>query len=410
MKSRNGQKNRNKSTGKTSLRIAMIGHKRIPSREGGIEIVVEELSARMAAAGNILEVYNRKGHHVSGREYDAKLDMKNNYKGIKIINIPTFQSGMLNAFVYSIIATIRALFGRYDCIHYHAEGPCAMLWLPHLLGIRTVATIHGLDWKRAKWGGFAAKFLRFGEKIAVKYADEVIVLSMNIKKYFYDTYLRKVNYIPNGIYKPEIKDDNVIHMKWGIQKNEYILFLGRIVPEKGLSYLIDAFMNSGITKKLIVAGGSSHTDEYLADIKSKAAADNRIIFTGFVQGEELEELYSNAYIYVLPSDLEGMPMSLPEAMSYGNCCLVSDIPECTEVVEDKAVVFHKSNVADLQEKLDWLDNNPDIVMEYKKTASDFVCERYNWDSVIENTLKLYRNAYQISKVSEGAAYISSKNN
>lgn len=382
------------------MKIAMIGHKRIPSREGGIEIVVEELSTRMVNEGHIVHAYNRKGHHVSGKGFDVKSNFKNikGYKGIKILTIPTFENGKLNAIVYSILATIRALFGRYDCIHYHAEGPSAMLWLPHVFGIRTVATIHGLDWKRDKWGRFATKYLKFGEKIAAKYANEVIVLSKNVQQYFLDTYGRKVTFIPNGIKKPEIKRTDVIYKKWGLQKNEYILFLGRIVPEKGLQYLIDAYKGIDTLKKLVVAGGSSHTNNYVDNIKRKASEDKRVIFTNFVQGEELAELYSNAYLYVLPSDLEGMPISLLEAMSYGNCCVVSDIPECTEVVEDKAIAFKKSSVSDLRDKLKWLVENPRIVNRYKSTASPFICGKYDWDVVLEKTVKVYMKTSKVSDI------------
>lgn len=374
------------------MKIAMIGHKRIPSREGGVEIVVEEISSRLVAKGNIVYAYNRKGHHVSGKGFDGASNSNNlkEYKGIKILTIPTFQNGKLNALVYSVLATLRALFGYYDCIHYHAEGSCAMLWLPHIFGVRTVATIHGLDWQRSKWGGFATKYLKFGEKIAALYADEVIVLSRNVQQYFLDTYRRNVKFIPNGILKPKIKGSNVISEKWILKKDEYILFLGRIVPEKGLHYLIDAYRGVDTLKKLVIAGGSSNTNDYMVDIKRKAAKDRRVIFTNFVQGEELEELYSNAYLYVLPSDLEGMPISLLEAMSYGNCCVVSDIPECTEVVEDKAVTFEKGQIADLKEKLQWLCDFPEVVQGYKNNAREFICNKYNWDDVVERTVELYR--------------------
>lgn len=298
-----------------------------------MEVVVEELATRMVKMGHEVHVYNRSGHHVSGKENDNK-NWTREYRGVRIITIPTFQNGKLNAVVYSFLATVRALFGRYDVIHYHAEGPCSMLWIPHLFGIKTVATIHGLDWQRSKWGGFATRFLLFGEKIAVKYADRLIVLSENMQRYFQDTYGRESILIPNGVTKPEVRTDELIRKKWGLTKDSYILFLARIVPEKGLHYLLDAYKDIETDKKLVIAGGSSHTDGYLEEIRAKALQDKRILLTGFVQGELLEELYSNAYIYVLPSDVEGMPISLLEAMSYGNCCLVSDIPENMEVITD----------------------------------------------------------------------------
>lgn len=318
------------------MKIAMIGHKRIPSREGGIEIVVEELATRLVDMGHEVHVYNRSGGPLSGVE-GARVSPKGlkKYKGIRIITIPTFPNKSLNAVVYSFLATLRALFGHYDVIHYHAEGPCSMLWLPHLFGIRTVATIHGLDWQRSKWGGFAVKYLLFGEKNAAKYADELIVLSANMQKYFKDTYGRDSLLIPNGVTRPKLKPAGRIQEKWGLTKDSYILFLARIVPEKGLHYLLDAFRQITTVKRLVIAGASSHTDTYLEEIRKKAAEDKRVIMTGFVEGEELEELYSNAYIYVLPSDVEGMPISLLEAMSYGNCCLVSDIAENMETITDE---------------------------------------------------------------------------
>lgn len=372
------------------LKIAMIGHKRIPSREGGVEIVVEELSKRMVNNGHIVHAYNRKGHHVSGKQYEVSQIKLNEHKGIKIMQVPTIEAKGLAALSSSVFATIRAIFGKYDVIHFHAEGPCAMLWLPHLFGIRTIATIHGLDWQRAKWGKFASKYLKFGEKIAAKYADEVIVLSKNVQQYFLEVYNRKTKFIPNGIQKPTTIEAQIIREKWNINKDEYILFLGRIVPEKGLEYLVDAFKNVNTTKKIVIAGGASDTNEFMDYIKEKAKNDDRFIFTGFVQGKVLEELYSNAYIYVLPSDLEGMPISLLEAMSYGNCCVVSDIPECTEVIEKFGVSFKKGNDVVLSQKLQWLCDNEKVVEEYKNKASNFICSKYNWDDIVKRTLNLYK--------------------
>lgn len=379
---------------KNRLRIAMIGHKRIPSREGGIEIVVEELAVRMAALGHRVDVYNRYGHHVSGKKYDQEYGWKGRkyYKGVRVYIIPTFRTSSLNAIVYSFLATIRALFGRYDVLHYHAEGPCAMLWLPKLFRRKIVVTIHGLDWQRAKWGNFASFVIKFGEKMAAKYADEVIVLSENVQKYFADTYSRQVTYIPNGIIRPEKRDTQLIAEKYGLVKDGYLLFLGRIVPEKGLHYLIEAFAKIDTDMRLVIAGGNSQAVEYMERIHRMAAGDERIIMTDFVQGQMLEELYSNAYAFVLPSDVEGMALSLLEAMSYGNCCLVSDICENTEVVEDKALVFCKSDVKDLRNKLQYILEHPEVVRSYAEQSADFVCGKYNWDQIVDETVRLYRES------------------
>lgn len=369
----------------TKLRVAMLGHKRIPSREGGVEIVVSELATRMVASGHDVTCFNRGGHHVSGADFDEKA--LNEYKGVKLKQVFTVDLKGLAAMTSSFFAAVKAAFGRFDVVHFHAEGPCAMLWLPKLFGKRCIATVHGLDHQRAKWGKFASLYIYAGEKCAVKFADEIIVLSENMQKYFADTYSRKTVFIPNGVNKNTPKPAMEITDKFNLEKDGYILYLGRLVPEKGIHYLINAFKRIDTDKKLVIAGGASDSTEYADDLKI-SACDN-IIFTDFVKGRLLEELYSNAYIYVLPSDLEGMPLSLLEAMSYGNCCVTSDIYECESVVGEYGVTFKKGDADDLKEKLERLLSNPDIVEKYKSRSSDYVCNKFNWDEVTQKTLDLY---------------------
>ena len=371
------------------LRIAMLGHKRIPSNEGGVEVVVEALCARMAALGHSVTCYNRAGHHVSGAEHE--LPAGSVYRGIRLGTGPTLERKGFAAVISSFFAAVRSAFGSYDVVHIHAEGPAFFCWLPKLFGKRVIVTVHGLDWQREKWnGGIASKFIHLGERAAVRFADEIIVLSENVRQYFLDTYGRATRFIPNGVSAPTRESPRLIAEKWGLQKDGYILYLGRIVPEKGETYLIEAFKQVKTDKKLVIAGGSSDTERYLRQLQNLAAGDDRILFTGFVQGKLRDELYSNAYVYTLPSDLEGMPLSLLEAMSYGNCCLVSDIPECAEVVEDKAVLFQKSNVDDLRQKLQTLCDQPETASQYKANAAQFILNKYGWDDVVDKTLALYR--------------------
>ena len=381
--------NRRKSKPKEKLNIAMFGQKRIPSREGGVEIVVEELCTRMVAQGHNVTCYNRGGHHVSGSEYDSK--RLKEYKGIRLKTVPTIEKKGLAAVSSSFFAALCCAFGKYDVVHIHAEGPAFFCWLPKLFHKRVIVTVHGIDWQREKWkSGFGSKFIHKGEKNAVKYADEIIVLSKGVQDYFEKIYGRKTVFIPNGVSNHIERKPQIIKNKFGLDKDEYILFLGRLVPEKGIKYLIEAFKQVDTEKKLVIAGGSSDTSEFENEMKEIAKEDKRILFTGFVQGQELEELYSNAYVYALPSDLEGMPLSLLEAMSYGNCCLVSDIPECAEVVEDKALIFKKADVKDLQSKLQDACDHSEKVDAHKKQAADFICSKYNWDEIVQATLKLYR--------------------
>ena len=370
------------------MKIAMIGHKRIPSREGGVEIVVEELSTRMAKKGHEVTCYNRGGKHVMDK--NQKQEILKEYKGVKLKKVLTIDKKGLAAMTSSFFGTLKILFSKAEVVHYHAEGPCAWMWIIRWFSRkRIIATIHGLDWQRAKWGGFATKYIKFGEKVAVKNAHEIIVLSKNVQDYFKDTYNRETVFIPNGVSKPTIIKPQIIKDKYNLTKDSYILFLGRMVPEKGIHYLVEAFNNIKTNKKLVIAGGASDTDSYYSELKEIAKDNKNIIFTGFVQGQELDELYSNAYIYCLPSDLEGMPLSLLEAMSYKNCCLTSDIPECATVLEDKGVTFKKSNVKDLTKVLQNLCDNKDKVKKYKDNAQEYILNKYNWDEVVEKTLKLY---------------------
>jgi len=361
------------------MKIAMIGHKRVPSREGGVEIVVEQLSIRMASLGNDVTLFNRKR-----KEY-KKIDT---YKECKVEEVFSINKKSLDALVYSFFATVKAKHGHFDIVHFHAEGSCAFLWM---LGrkhkkFKVVVTIHGLDWQRGKWGGFATKFLKYCERQAVKHADKIIVLSENNKNYFKNTYNRETEYIPNGIDKPIFKEPNIITKEYGLTKNSYVLFLARIVPEKGLHYLIEAWKRIENKKglKLVIAGGSSHTSEYFNEIISMTKDDPTIIMTGFVQGDKLYELYSNAFLYVLPSDIEGMPMSLLEAMSYGNRCLVSNIPENMEIINENCSSFVKGDVDSLYKVLI-------ILIESINQKNAKTQKMKDWDAITQETINLYKS-------------------
>ena len=367
----------------------MFGHKRIPSREGGVEVVVEELSKRMVQMGHNVTCYNRRGHHVCGEVYDSQVSTQT-YQGIQICTVPTFDKKGLAAVTASITAAIKATIDDSEIVHIHAEGPSFMCWLPKLFGKKVIVTVHGLDHQRAKWGHFARTYIMWGEKNAARFADNIIVLSKNVQDYFLQNYSRETVLIPNGVIKHTPVKGDIIYDKYALNKDDYILYLGRLVPEKGLEYLINAFKNVKTQKRLVIAGGSSDTCEFEEKLHRLAQDDERIIFTGFVQGEMLSELYSNAYIYVLPSNIEGMPLSLLEAMSYGNCCLTSDIPECKDVIGDMGVTFQQSNVDDLQRKIQYLCNNCDKVKFMKNGSQKYICDKYNWDAVVSQTLDVYR--------------------
>lgn len=370
------------------MRIAMIGHKRYGSREGGVEVVVTELARRMAALGHEVTCYDRSGADVMTG--DAADGRERTVDGVRVVPVKTIDKKGLAALSSSYFATKAAIKDRPNVIHYHAEGPCVPLVLAKRAGIRTVATIHGLDWQRAKWGKLASTYIKMGEKAAATKADGLIVLSEGVRRYFKETYGREAVFIPNGVDAKEALPASVIKEKWNLEKDSYLLYLGRLVPEKRPELLIEAFRALETNKLLVIAGGSSDTLAYEKELRAAAQVDNRIVFTGFVNGEPLAELYSNCYAYVLPSDVEGMPMSLLEAMAYDRCCVTSDIPECADVLAGNGVTFEKGSVDSLRSALRDLLADAGRAGALGAAAKAHVEQTYNWDSVVERTLEIYR--------------------
>lgn len=370
----------------------MIGQKGIPSRAGGIEIHVEQLAKRLTAEGCEIQVYCRKGYC----DETASEGLQN----IQIKYTPYIKSKHLDAITHTFTATIHALFSKCEIFHYHALGPSTLSFIPRLFGKKVVCTVHGLDWQRAKWGGLATRYLKFGEYAAARFSHRMINLSQNLVKYFKNKYNIESVLIPNAVEKPNRLQPDIIKRKYGLNKDDYILYLGRLVPEKGIHYLIEAYQNIETSKKLVIAGGSSHSSEYEKELHQAAGRHPNIIFTGFVAGAELEELYSNSYLYVLPSDIEGLPISLLEAMSFGNYCLTSDIPENADVLQHLGTTFVKSDVNDLTNQLAMLLSHPKVVEETRAKAGPYIMQKYNWDKIAKQTLEVYkslRNAHDFQK-------------
>ena len=369
------------------MRIAMIGHKFIPSRNGGVEVVVTNLAPHLAALGDAVTVYNRTDEDA---KKTGKKALPREYRGVRLVWTPTVRRRGLAAMSSSVVASVMAAFGPYDLIHYHTEGPCVLCGLPRLFGKKIVVTVHGLDHQRQKWGRFASAYILRGEKAAVRHAHRIIVLSKGVQQYFLDQYNRPTVLIPNGIDPASPVPAKEITEKFGLRKGEYILFLGRLVPEKGIHYLIEAFKSLKTDKKLVIVGGTSDTDAYVRRLYDMAAGSPSILFTGFQQGSVLEELYSNAYLYVLPSDLEGMPLTLLEAMNYGCCCVTSDIGECADVMGEGGLTFPKGNVEALRQTLQDLCDDPAKAQTYRDRARRIISEKYTWTDITRQTRDLYR--------------------
>lgn len=371
------------------MKIGVIGQKGIPSRAGGVEIHVEEVASRLADNGNDVTVYCRKSYCE---------EIKDTHKGINLVYIPSLNTKHLDAITYTFLASIDAVRKNYDIVHYHALGPSLLSFIPRMFGKKVVCTVHGLDWKREKWGKIAKKALKLGELATAKFPHKTISVSESINRYYNETYKNDTVYIPNGVDDKQFVEAKEIIENYSINKGEYILFLARLVPEKGVHYLIDAFNQIDTDKKLVIAGGSSHTDDYVSMLKEKTKSNPNIIMTGFVKGRILDELFSNAYMYILPSEIEGLPISLLEAMSYGQCCLVSDIEENMDVIKEFGYSFKNKDVSSLKNQLQDLLNNPDKVNKVRNVVKDYVKEEYSWDIVANKTEEVYELLYKQNKV------------
>ncbi len=355
----------------------MIGQKGVPATYGGIERHVEEIARRLGARGHAVEVFCRLYYTPAGASVP----------GVRLLRRPSVHTKHVDTATHVAWSTLEAMARRCDIVHFHALGPSVFAALPRLTGASTVVTVHGLDWQREKWGRFASWILRQCEVPATRFPNRTIVVSKTLRDYFRDHHHATTRFIPNGTNLLPARPAKKI-LPLGLTPGKYVLFVGRLVPEKGVHYLCEAFQGIDTDMTLALAGGLSFSQDYVAMLRRYAG--DRIRLLDYVFGEGLEELWSNAYLVVQPSTMEGLSISLLEAMSYGRCVLVSDIPENLEVAEDCAVSFRSKDVADLRAKLEMLIRDPGQVRAYEAKAREHILEHYSWDKVAENTEALYR--------------------
>ena len=364
------------------MKIAYIVLKGMPIG-GGIEKYTEEIGSRLVERGHEVLVYTMRHYGDTKDGY---------YRGMKIITVPTVKTKSLEKITASFLATLKHLFTeKADIVHFHAFGPAMFCFLPRILGTKVVVQGHGIEWQRPRWGLGGKLFLKFTEIPCVRLPHVVTVVSRTQQKYLKQRYGRESVYIPTGVNPPKKEPPDMIKKKYGLEKGNYILFAARLVREKGVHYLIKAYNKLNTTVKLVIAGDALHEEKYKQELYRLANGNKNIIFTGFVTGKLLHELFSNCYFFVLPSELEGLPTALLEAMSYGNCCLASDIPENLEALDEYGYSFKNKNVDDLYEKLNFLLQNKDAVESVKQKAEEYVLKNYSWDKIAEDFERLYHD-------------------
>jgi len=366
------------------LRIAMIGSRGLPLVYGGIERHVAEIGSRLAARGHDVTVFGRKPFSVGGE-----------HRGMRVRVLPSISTKNLETASNALAATACVLFERFDIAHYHGVGPSLFSWMTAARGISTVATIHAEDYRQSKWGPAARSLLRLGERTAVCRADAAIAVSKLLAARLEDRYGRSVAYIPNGAALRESPPFNEARAL-GLESGKYILTVGRFIVERGFSTLLAAFREVSTDCRLVIAGDARFEEDY--ERRLKGMADGRAVFPGYVSGPLLDELYAHCAFYVLPSTVEGLPISLLEAMSFSRPVLVSDIPENLEIAEGIALTFRSGDVEDLSRSLErMLEMDAAERLRRGTSARDRVARAYTWDHVTEEIEALYRRLVRVRR-------------
>ncbi len=376
------------------MKIAVIGAKTMPPQQGGVEHVCAEIYPRIVALGHLVDLYTRASDTQQARS--RRQSSPRYFRGVRVILLPGIDFRGLSAVSTSLLGALSAVHGRYDVIHFHAIGPSLFSSVvraiaPHQ---KIVVTCHGLDWKRDKWGKLAKRYLRFAEGAAVRFADEIVVVSKELQTYFQTTYQRETVYIPNAAARYADSDPNLSYCsQLGLDQGRYIVFLGRLVPEKCPDLLIRAFQSLRPAGwKLAIVGQASDTGRYADHLRQLASGDPDIVFTNELRGSQLAEVMRGAGLFVLPSRVEGMPLAMLEAMAEGIPVLASDIgPHQTLLGTKQGLLFETDSLESCIHQLDWALQNPREMAVFAKNAERFIQKHHTWKSVTAQTLKLYES-------------------
>jgi glycosyltransferase involved in cell wall biosynthesis len=350
------------------LRIAFIGGRGTVSKYSGIETYYEEVGKRLVEMGHDVTVYCRS--------YFTPALPK--YEGMRLVRLPTFRSKHLETFVHTWLSTVHVMFRGCDIVHYHAQGPALFSFFPRLVGKKTIVTVQGQDWQRKKWGRFASFTLRLGELASARLPNRTMVVSRALQRHYQTRYGVETTYVPNGsVLRTRVAPSQVA--EWRLEPDNYILFLGRFSPEKNCHLLIEAYEKLDTSAKLVLAGGSSYTSAYVDELRKHQS--DQILFLDWVHGAALDELLTNAALFVLPSDLEGLSLALLDAMGAAVCVLTSDIPENREVIDGTGFTFQPGDAADLARMLRFLLSDARTRTVAGRNGQARVRERYLWPRI-----------------------------
>lgn len=362
------------------MKIALLGTRGVPASYSGFETCVEQLGQRLAQRGHQVTVYCRS-HHIS---YPDPY-----YKGMRLVKLPTIRNKYLDTIVHSFLSSLHSLKEQYDIALYFIAGNSVVTWIPKLVGTKTIINVDGLDWKRKKWPSLAKKYIQFSEYIATRWPDAFLTDSRVIQQYYQNTYKKNPWYIPYGS-EVDLIEPGEILKKYGLNKNGYVLFVGRLVPENCVDHIIEAFHNLETDLKCVIVGDAPYSDGYKKYLQEKVQEDPRIIFTGYVFGKGYNELGSNSLIFVESSGVGGTHPALTEAMAFGNCVVVHDTPENIETIGEAGLTYNgQLGGSDLKNVLDDLLRCPSLIEKYRDLATTRAKRIYNWGIVTDQYEELF---------------------
>jgi len=363
------------------MKIAFVGTRGVPASYSGFETFVEGLGARLAARGHEVVVYCRT-HHIT---YD-----KPEYRGMRLVKLPTIANKYLDTMVHSLLSMFHAVVKENpDVIYVCGQGNAVTMLVPRIYGIPVVINVDGPDWERKKWNRFASWFLRVSEKVAVSLGNIVIADSRAVQAYYRKNYKADTTFIAYGADIPDGRPESGTMEQYGLKDRGYFLFVGRLVPENCAHHLVDAYLGLDTDLKCVVVGDAPYAEDYIRALK---ATDNpNVVFTGYVFGDGYLELGSHAYAYCLTSEVGGTHPALVEAMAFGNCVVVNDIPTNLETIGDAGLSYEgKSGAESLRKVLQWTLDHPEEVEAYRAKARERVIREYSWDVITDRYEELFR--------------------
>lgn len=386
------------------MKIAVIGVKGLPANQGGIEHYCQALYPRIVKRGHSVDLYARSSY-VKKPWFSVY-----EYQGVRIICLPSLPFRGLDALTSSGLAALVAAFKSYDIVHFHALGPSLFSFIPRLLSsAKIITTCQGLDWQRGKWGRISSGTILLGERMAAKYGHNIIVVSQALQAYFQKTYNLKSVYIPNGPGIYAQSDANFTFVRsLGLETGKYLLFLGRLVPEKRPDLLIEAFQRLKQSDwKLVLAGGDSDTTDYIAELKQISQGNPKIIFAGELKGSRLSEMVRGAGMFILPSDLEGLPLAMLEAMREGIPVLASDIPPHRQLIaQDRGLLFNAGNILSCAKAIEQGINQPEKLASMATKAQKYVQTNYDWEKITTDNLLVYSQDFKIEQMEKATSVIT----